>query len=143
MTKVKGDILKERTFVMIKPDAVKRKLMGRIIQRFEDKGLEIVKMRMLKMSRELAEKLYEEHRNKDFFKELVDFITSDRVVVMVIEGEKAISVVRKMIGKTNPLEADMGTIRGDFGYSTPDNLVHASDSEKSAKREIQLFFGEY
>ena len=125
---------------MIKPDAVKRKLIGRIIQRFEDKGLEIVEMKMLKMSKELAEKLYEEHKNKEFFKELVDFITSGKVVVMVIEGESAISVVRKMIGKTNPLEADMGTIRGDFGYSTPDNLVHASDSEESANREISLFF---
>ena len=133
--------MRERTFVMLKPDAVKRKLMGRIIQRFEDKGLEIVEMRMLKMSRELAEKLYGEHKGKDFFERLIDFITSGRVVVMVIEGERAISVVRKMVGKTNPLEADMGTIRGDFGYSTPDNLVHASDSEESAKREIQLFFG--
>jgi len=126
---------------MLKPDAVKRKLMGRIIQRFEDKGLEIVEMKMLKMSRELAEKLYEEHRGKDFFEKLINFITSDRVVAMVIEGEEAISVVRKMVGKTNPLEADMGTIRGDFGYSTPDNLVHASDSRESARREIELFFG--
>jgi len=126
---------------MLKPDTVRRKLIGRIIQRFEDKGLEIVEMKMLKIPKELAEKLYEEHKNKDFFKSLVDFITSGRVVVMVIEGENAISVVRKMIGKTNPLEAEMGTIRGDFGYSTPDNLVHASDSQESAKREMQLFFG--
>jgi len=126
---------------MLKPDAVKRKLIGRIIQRFEDKGLEIVEMKMLKMSRELAEKLYEEHRGKDFFEKLINFITSGRVVAMVIEGEEAISVVRKMVGKTNPLEADMGTIRGDFGYSTPDNLVHASDSRESARREIELFFG--
>jgi len=133
--------LRERTFVMLKPDAVKRKLIGRIIQRFEDKGLEIVEMKMLKMSRELAEKLYEEHRGKDFFEKLINFITSGRVVAMVIEGEEAISVVRKMVGKTNPLEADMGTIRGDFGYSTPDNLVHASDSRESARREIELFFG--
>jgi len=127
---------------MLKPDTVRRKLIGRIIQRFEDKGLEIVEMKMLKIPKELAEKLYEEHKDKDFFESLVDFITSGRVVVMVIEGENAISVVRKMIGKTNPLEAEMGTIRGDFGYSTPDNLVHASDSQESAKREIQLFFGE-
>ncbi|WP_131006904.1 nucleoside-diphosphate kinase [Methanofervidicoccus abyssi] len=133
--------MKERTFVMLKPDTVRRKLIGRIIQRFEDKRLEIVEMKMLKIPKELAEKLYEEHKNKDFFKSLVDFITSGRVVVMVIEGENAISVVRKMIGKTNPLEAEMGTIRGDFGYSTPDNLVHASDSQESAKREMQLFFG--
>ncbi|MBW9222081.1 nucleoside-diphosphate kinase [Methanothermococcus sp. SCGC AD-155-C09] len=132
--------MKEKTFIMLKPDTVKRKLIGRIIQRFEDKGLEIVEMKMLKIPKELAEKLYEEHRNRDFFEKLINFITSGKVVVMVIEGERAISVVRKMIGKTDPLEAEAGTVRGDFGYSTPDNLVHASDSEDSAKREINLFF---
>ena len=125
---------------MLKPDAVRRKLIGRIIQRFEDKGLEIVEMKMLNIPRELAEKHYEEHKDKDFFKGLVEFITSGKVVAMVVEGERAISVVRKMIGKTNPLEADVGTVRGDFGYSTPDNLIHASDSKDSAKREIDLFF---
>jgi len=125
---------------MLKPDAVKRKLIGRIIQRFEDKGLEIIEMKMLTISRKLAEKHYEEHKDKDFFESLVEFITSGKVVAMVVEGERAVSVVRKMIGKTNPLEADVGTIRGDFGFSTPDNLIHASDSEDSAKREIDLFF---
>ncbi|HIP17122.1 MAG TPA: nucleoside-diphosphate kinase [Methanothermococcus okinawensis] len=132
--------MKEKTFVMLKPDAVKRKLIGRIIQRFEDKGLEIIEMKMLTISRKLAEKHYEEHKDKDFFESLVEFITSGKVVAMVVEGERAVSVVRKMIGKTNPLEADVGTIRGDFGFSTPDNLIHASDSEDSAKREIDLFF---
>lgn len=140
VTKIGGDILKEKTFVMLKPDAVKRKLIGRIIQRFEDKGLEIIEMKMLTISRKLAEKHYEEHKDKDFFESLVEFITSGKVVAMVVEGERAVSVVRKMIGKTNPLEADVGTIRGDFGFSTPDNLIHASDSEDSAKREIDLFF---
>ncbi|MBW9220707.1 nucleoside-diphosphate kinase [Methanothermococcus sp. SCGC AD-155-M21] len=132
--------MKEKTFIMLKPDVVKRKLIGRIIQRFEDKGLEILEIKMLKIPKELAEKLYEEHRNRDFFEKLINFITSGKVVVMVIEGERAISVVRKMMGKTDPLEAEVGTIRGDFGYSTPDNLLHASDSEDSAKREINLFF---
>ncbi|WP_421077626.1 nucleoside-diphosphate kinase [Methanothermococcus sp. Ax23] len=133
--------MKEKTFVMLKPDAVRRKLVGRIIQRFEDKGFDILDMKMLTISRELAERHYEEHKGRDYYERLVNFMTSGRVVTMVIEGENAISVVRKMIGKTNPLEADAGTIRGDFAYSTPDNLVHASDSKESAEREINLFFG--
>ena len=133
--------MKEKTFAMLKPDAVRRKLVGRIIQRFEDKGFDILDMKMLTISRELAERHYEEHKGRDYYERLVNFMTSGRVVTMVIEGENAISVVRKMIGKTNPLEADAGTIRGDFAYSTPDNLVHASDSKESAEREINLFFG--
>ena len=133
--------MKEKTFVMLKPDAVRTKLVGRIIQRFEDKGFDILDMKMLTISRELAERHYEEHKGRDYYERLVNFMTSGRVVTMVIEGENAISVVRKMIGKTNPLEADAGTIRGDFAYSTPDNLVHASDSKESAEREINLFFG--
>ncbi|AEH07475.1 nucleoside-diphosphate kinase [Methanothermococcus okinawensis] len=134
--------MKEKTFVMLKPDAVQRKLIGRIIQRFEDKGFDILNMKMMKISRELAEKHYEEHKGKDYYEKLVNFMSSGRVVAMVIEGENAISVVRKMIGKTNPLEADVGTIRGDFAYSTPDNVIHASDSKESAEREINLFFGQ-
>ncbi len=134
--------MKEKTFVMLKPDAVKRKFIGKIIQRFEDKGFEILNMKMMKISRELAEKHYEEHKGKDFYEGLVNFIISGRVVAMIIEGENAISAVRKMVGKTNPLEAEAGTIRGDFAYSTPDNIIHASDSKKSAEREIKLFFGE-
>ena len=133
--------MKEKTFVMLKPDAVKRKLMGRIIQRFEDKGFDILDMKMLTIPRELAERHYEEHKGRDYYERLVNFMTSGRVVALVIEGENAISAVRKMIGKTNPLEAEAGTIRGDFAYSTPDNLVHASDSKESAEREIKLFFG--
>ena len=133
--------MKEKTFVMLKPDAVRRKLIGKIIQRFEDKGFEILDMKMLTIPRNLAEKHYEEHRGKEFYEKLVDFITSGRVIAMVIEGECAISAVRRMVGKTNPLEADSGTIRGDFAYSTPNNVIHASDSEESAEREINLFFG--
>jgi nucleoside-diphosphate kinase len=134
--------MKEKTFVMLKPDAVKRKLVGRIIQRFEDKGFEILDMKMMTISQELAERHYGEHKGKDFYEKLVNFITSGRVVAMVIEGKNAISIVRKMIGKTNPLEAEAGTIRGDFAYSTPDNIIHASDSKESAEKEIKLFFGE-
>ncbi|MCQ6253937.1 nucleoside-diphosphate kinase [Methanocaldococcus sp.] len=132
--------MKERTFVAIKPDAVKRKLIGKIIERFENKGFEIVAMKMIKLNKELAEKYYEEHKGKEFYERLINFMTSGRIVVMVIEGENAISVVRKMIGKTNPSEAEPGTIRGDFALSTPDNVIHASDSKKSAEREIKLFF---
>ncbi|WP_423793094.1 nucleoside-diphosphate kinase [Methanocaldococcus indicus] len=132
----------ERTFVVLKPDAVRRKLIGKIIERFENKGLEIVEMKMLKIDRELAEKYYGEHKGKDFYENLINFITSGRVVAMVVEGENAISVVRKMIGKTNPAEAEPGTIRGDFGLKLPENVIHASDSKESAEREIKLFFGE-
>ncbi len=134
--------MKEKTFVAIKPDAVKRKLIGKIIERFENKGLDIIAMKMVRLNRELAEKYYEEHKGKDFFEDLINFITSGRIVLMVIEGENAISVVRKMIGMTDPTEADPGTIRGDFGTKLPENIIHASDSKKSAEREIKLFFGD-
>ncbi|AEF96990.1 nucleoside-diphosphate kinase [Methanotorris igneus] len=133
--------MKERTFVLLKPDAVRRKLIGRIIQRFEDKGFEIVEMKMITLSKEMAEEFYKMHKGKDFYERLIEFMTSGRVVAMIIEGENAISVVRKMIGKTNPAEAEPGTIRGDFALSTPDNLIHASDSKENAEREIKLFFG--
>jgi len=133
--------MKEQTFVMLKPDAINRKLVGKIIQRFEDKGFNIVDMKMMKLSKELAETHYEEHEGKEFYDNLVNFITSGKVIAMVLEGENAIKAVRKMVGKTNPLEANAGTIRGDFAYSTPDNIIHASDSLNSAKREIRLFFG--
>ncbi|WP_457613686.1 nucleoside-diphosphate kinase [Methanocaldococcus sp.] len=134
--------MKERTFVALKPDAVKRKLVGKIIERFEDKGLEIVAMKMIKLNREMAEKYYEEHKGKEFYEKLINFMTSGRIVAMVIEGEEAISVVRKMIGRTNPIEAEPGTIRGDFATKTPENVIHASDSKESAEREIKLFFKE-
>ena len=134
--------MKERTFVALKPDAVRRKLIGKIIERFENKGLEIIAMKMVKLDREMAEKYYEEHKGKEFYERLINFMTSGRIVVMVIEGENAISVVRKMIGKTNPAEAEPGTIRGDFALTTPDNVIHASDSKENAEREIKLFFKE-
>jgi len=134
--------MKERTFIALKPDAVRRKLIGKIIERFENRGFEIIAMKMVKLDREMAEKWYEEHKGKEFFERLINFTTSGRMVVMVVEGENAISVVRKMIGKTNPAEAEPGTIRGDFALTTPDNVIHASDSKESAEREIKLFFKE-
>jgi len=130
----------ERTFVMVKPDGVKRRLVGKIIERIELKGLRIVAMKMISISSELAERHYEEHRDKPFFGSLVKYITSGPVVAMVVEGKNAISVVRQMVGKTNPAEATPGSIRGDFAMDIGRNIIHASDSESSAKREIALFF---
>ncbi|EHP89649.1 nucleoside-diphosphate kinase [Methanotorris formicicus] len=134
--------MKEKTFILLKPDAVKRKLIGKIIKRFEDRGFEIVEMKMLTLSREMAEEFYKIHKGKEFYERLIEFMTSGRIVVMVVEGENAISAVRKMIGKTNPAEAEPGTIRGDFALSTPDNIIHASDSKESVEREIKMFFGD-
>lgn len=130
----------ERTFVMLKPGSVQRGLAGNIISRFEKRGLKIVAMKMMHIKTELAERHYGEHKEKPFYDELVNYITSGPVVAMVLEGEKAISVVRGMMGKTDPLESAPGTIRGDFGLFTGKNIVHGSDSEKSAKRETDLFF---
>lgn len=132
----------ERTLVLLKPDAVQRRLIGRIISRLEDKGLKIVGLKMIRVSWELAERHYAEHREKPFYPELVWFITSAPVVAMVVEGPKAVETVRRMMGKTNPLEAEPGTIRGDFGLSVTMNLIHGSDSSASATREISLFFRE-
>ncbi len=130
----------ERTLVLLKPDAVQRRLMGKIISRFEEKGLKIVALKMMRVPRELAERHYAEHREKPFFGELVSFITSAPIVAMVVEGPKAIETVRRMMGKTDPLEADPGTIRGDYGLSITMNLVHGSDSPATASREIPIFF---
>ncbi len=130
----------ERTFVMIKPDAVQRGLIGEIISRLEKKGLKIVAMKMLNVSRDLAERHYAEHREKPFFQSLVDYITSAPVVAMVVEGKNAVKVVRTLVGATNPQEALPGTIRGDFGMDIGRNVIHASDSLESAEREISLFF---
>lgn len=132
----------ERTLVLLKPDAVQRRLVGRIISRIEEKGLKIVGLKMLQVSPELAERHYAEHQGKPFYKELVSFITSGPVVAMVVEGPGAVEVVRKMMGKTNPLEAEPGTIRGDFGLCVTMNLIHGSDSPASAAREIASFFRE-
>lgn len=132
----------ERTFVMVKPDGVQRGLIGKIISRLERKGLKIVAMKMMKIGESLAEEHYVEHKEKPFFKDLIGYITSGPVVAMVIEGKEAIKVVRDLVGKTNPREALPGTIRGDYGMDVGRNVIHASDSLESAKREINLFFKE-
>lgn len=130
----------DQTLVILKPDAVQRGLVGQIISRFELRGLKIVAMKMLQLSRELAEKHYAVHRGKDFYPPLVEYITSAPVVVMVIAGPSAIEVVRKMMGATDSRQADPGTIRGDWGLSKQANLVHGSDSPQTAATEIALFF---
>lgn len=130
----------ERTYVMIKPDGVQRNLVGQIIARFEQKGLKIVALKMLQISRELAERHYGEHKGKPFFEPLVSYITSGPVVAMVLEGKDAVSTVRDMMGATNPLKAAPGTIRGTYGMDIGRNVVHGSDSVESAAREINLFF---
>jgi nucleoside-diphosphate kinase len=130
----------EQTLVLIKPDAVQRALAGEILARFERRGLTITQAKLLTVDRALAEEHYDEHREKPFFGELVEFITSAPTLAMVLEGEGAIAVVRTTMGATNPAEAAPGTIRGDFALSMPDNLVHGSDSPESARREISLWF---
>jgi nucleoside-diphosphate kinase len=131
----------QKTLVIIKPDAVRRGLIGQIISRIEAKGLRIEKMKMMLMSRELAEKHYSEHEGKPFFRELVDFIISGDVVVMVVSGYEAVSAVRSLMGSTDPLKSLPGTIRGDFALEIGQNVVHGSSSLESADREIELFFG--
>jgi len=131
----------EKTLVLVKGDGVRRRLIGEITRRLEVKGLDIRAMKMMDVSRELAEEHYTEHREKPFFEELVAFITSTPVVAMTVEGEGAIGTVRNLMGATNPANAAPGTIRGDLALSMPDNLVHGSDSPGSAKRELGLFFG--
>lgn len=132
----------EQTLVLIKGDGVKRRLIGEIISRIENKDLDIEIMQLMDVSRDLAEQHYAEHRDKPFFEELVEFITTTPVVAMRVAGEDAVKVVRKLNGATNPAEADPGTIRGDLALSLPDNLVHGSDSPESAERELALFFGD-
>ena len=132
----------QKTFFMIKPDAVKRNLVGKIIARVEEKGLNIKALKMLEISDELAKEHYAEHVNKPFFADLKDFITSAPVVAMVIEGPKSIKTIRNMMGATDPFEASLGTIRGDFALNIDENVVHGSDSPESAEREINLFFAE-
>jgi nucleoside-diphosphate kinase len=130
----------ERTYVMIKPDGVQRNLVGEILSRFEKKGLKIVALKMLQITRELAERHYGEHKGKPFFEPLVQYITSGPVVAMVLEGKDAVTTVRDMMGATNPLKAAPGTIRGTFGMDIGRNVVHGSDAPESAAREIALFF---
>lgn len=132
----------EKTFLMVKPDGVQRNLIGEIVKRFETKGYKLAGAKLMQVSNQLAETHYSEHKDRPFFGELVDFITSGPVFAMVWEGENVITTARKMMGKTNPLEADPSTIRGDFGISVGKNIIHGSDSAESAEREISLFFSE-
>jgi nucleoside-diphosphate kinase len=130
----------ERTLVLIKPDGVQRLLTGRILARYEDRGLKIVGLKLIHVSRELAEQHYAVHRQKPFFTGLVDFITSAPLVAAVLEGPNAIAVVRAMNGATRPHEAEPGSIRGDFALETAQNLVHASDGAETAETEVALWF---
>jgi nucleoside-diphosphate kinase len=130
----------DRTLILVKPDAFMRGLTGEIIARFERKGLIIVAMKHMTVARDLAERHYEEHAEKPFFGDLVDFITGGPLVAFVLEGHEAVIAARQVIGATNPLEADAGSIRGEFGLEVQTNLVHGSDSAESAEREIGLFF---
>ena len=132
----------ERTFLMIKPDGVQRNLVGEIIQRFEAKGFTLVGLKMMQVSSELAEKHYAVHKERPFFPSLVDFITSSPVVAMVWQGDGVIASARKIIGATNPLNAEPGTIRGDFGISVGRNLIHGSDGPDTAKDEVSLWFSD-
>jgi nucleoside-diphosphate kinase len=130
----------EQTLILAKPDAVARNIAGEIVARFERRGLALRAARLVVASRELGETHYAEHREKPFFGELVDFITSGPTLAFVLEGEGAVAVARKTIGATNPAVAEPGTLRGDFGLAMPDNLVHGSDSPESAAREVALWF---
>jgi len=132
----------ERTFVMLKPSCVQRGLIGEVISRFEKKGLRIVQIKVEKMTREKAAELYKVHYGKPFYEDLINTISGKTVVLMVLEGRKAISVVRKLIGATDPAEAEAGTIRGDLAIELTDNLIHASDSQESYEREHKIFFDE-
>lgn len=132
----------ERTLVLLKPDAVQRGLIGRIVARFEEKGLKIVGLKLRQFPRATLEKHYAVHAQRPFFKSLVEFMGSGPVVALAIEGKSAIAVVRKLVGKTNSAEAEPGTIRGDFGMSFSNNLVHGSDGPESAATELALFFPE-
>lgn len=132
----------ERSLILIKPDAFARNLTGEIVSRFERKGLRLEAMKLMTMDRDLAERHYEEHTGKPFFDELVEFITSGPLVAMVLAGERAVEAARQVIGATDPLKADAGSIRGEYAISVGQNMVHGSDSETSAAREVALFFPE-
>ena len=131
----------ERTFVMVKPDGVRRRLVGEVISRLERKGLVLEKIRLLTIEEDLARRHYAEHVDKPFFQDLISFITSGPVVAMEWSGRDAVAVTRALMGATDPARADPGTLRGDFGIEVTENLVHGSDSAESAERELELFFG--
>jgi len=130
----------ERTFVLLKPDAVQRGLIGEIVSRFERRGLKITAMRLVRVTRSLAETYYAEHKGKAFFEPLMSYVAAGPVVAMVLEGDGAVTAVRKMMGKTNSADAEPGTIRGDLALTIGRNVIHGSDSVESARREISLFF---
>jgi nucleoside-diphosphate kinase len=134
-------VAEESTLLIVKPDAVRRGLIGEVLSRVERKGLRIDDIRLMRIDRDLAERHYAEHAQKPFFAELVEFITSEDVVVAKVTGRDAISVLRGIMGATDPSKAAPGTIRGDFGSVVTENLVHGSDSRESAERELNLFFG--
>ena len=129
-----------KTFFMVKPDGVRRNIIGDVVNRVEKEGFVITKMKMMYISTELAEMHYAEHAEKPFFSDLVSFITSGPVVAMEVEGDNAVLSIRELMGATNPAEAEPGTIRGDLGSKLEENVVHGSDSEESAQRELGLFF---
>ena len=136
-----------KTLLLVKPDAVQRGLIGEIFRRFERRGIRIIGLKILSVSREKAEDLYSIHKGKNFYEELIEYITSSPIVAAVLETDilepdTTVSLVRKIIGSTDPAKADMGTIRGDFGLIIDNNIIHASDSTESAKREIPIFFKE-
>jgi nucleoside-diphosphate kinase len=130
----------ERTLVLVKPDGVKRSLIGEVIRRIERKGLLITELKMMQLTLEQAEAHYAEHRGKVFFDDLIDFITSGKLVAMIVEGDRAVLLIRKLVGATDPVQAEPGSIRGTFGHSLQENIIHASDSPESAEREIKIFF---
>jgi len=130
----------QRTLILCKPDCVQRRLIGRVLARFEEKGLNLIALKMMHVTMELARRHYAEHVEKDWYGELEAFVTASPVVAAIVEGPQAVAVVRRMVGATNGLNAEPGTIRGDFGSSQQMNLVHASDSPESADREIDIFF---
>ena len=130
----------EQTLFIVKPDAVKRGLIGEVISRFEKKGFTILKLKMFQFTKEMAEEFYSVHSDKPFFGELVSFITSGRVVVVVMEGNNAVATTRIMVGATKSFEANPGSIRGDFGLGLTDNIIHASDSQESFEKEVNVVF---
>ncbi len=130
----------EQTLIVLKPDAVERNLIGEIISRFEKKGFKVVKLKMLKFTKDMAEEFYSAHKEKPFFGELVSFITSERIVASVIEGDNVVAITRTIIGATKPSEAAPGTIRGDFGVGITNNSIHASDSMESFEKEVKVVF---
>lgn len=132
----------EKTLLLVKPDGVRRGLAGEVIRRFEKKGFTLRGLKLLKMTREMAEKHYAVHKSKPFFESLVDFITSGPIVAMVLEGKDVIAIARIMMGATNPLDAQMGSIRGDFANQMQENIVHGSDSPESAAYEIPIYFND-